>query len=113
MENKVLYYSIQNKIKGNFGYKPCNMEITSDYFAFSQGSVLGVAVGGLVGYAISSGAHKKNGVTLIPLNEITNVEMKKGFGTAMIYIQAVNRPQLTFACYSKKDMETIYNLLSK
>lgn len=113
MENNVLYYSNRNKIKGNAGYKPCSMEITSDYLAYSQGSVLGVAVGGLVGYAISSQAHQNNGIDLIPLNEITNVEMKKGFGTAMIYIQAVNRPQLTFACISKKDMETIYNILKR
>ena len=113
MENGVLYYSTQNKIKGGFGYKPCNMEITSDYLAYSQGSVVGAAVGGLVGYAISSGAHKKSGVELIPLSEITSVEMKKGFGTAMIFIQAANKPQITFACFSKKDMETIYDLLKK
>lgn len=112
MENKQLYYSVGNKIKGGFGYKPCTMEITNDYLAYSVGSVVGTAVGGLAGLAVSSGAHKKNGVEIIPRAEITSVEKKKGFGTAMIYISAVNRPQITFACFSKKDMETIYDLLS-
>lgn len=111
MENNTLYYSVGNKIKGGFGYKPCTMEITNDYLAYSVGSVMGTAVGGLVGLAISSGTHKKNGVQLIPRAEITGVEKKKGFGTAMIYVSAMNRPMITFACFSKKDMDTIYDLL--
>ena len=119
--SNVLFTSSRTKIKSGIGFKPCNLEITDEYFSYQIGSLaavaFGVGVGGAVGAgigeAISANNAKKNGAVVIPRSEITNVTAKKGFGTAKVFIDTVNSQQIVLACFSKSDMETIANLLSK
>ena len=119
--SNVLFTSEKTRIKSGFGYKPCVLEITDEYFAYRVGSLLAGmvtgGVGGIVGWgagqAISGIVESKNGFVVIPRSMITNVTAKKGFATVRVIIETINTPPLDLACFSKKDMETIAGLLSK
>ncbi|MBQ3045924.1 MAG: hypothetical protein IJO03_09735 [Clostridia bacterium] len=112
---QTLFYSQTIKFTDNNtkGYRPCAFEITEEYLAFKKGSLLGNSIGGLIGLAMSASADMKNDIILIPIREITSVEAKKTLLTALVTVHSMNRPVYTFACSSKKEMETINNLLKR
>ena len=100
-------------------YSPCELEITEDCLAFRKLSVTGMAlgqvgtVGDLLGSAVSEAARKKSKIVIIPIREITQVETKRTFATALVIVTAQGHPVYTFACTSKKEMERIAGLLKQ
>lgn len=109
------FFSNQIKIKSDDQrtYALHNVEITDEVLAIQKRSISALAVGGLVGIALAEAARKKNGITLIPLDQITAVETKTSAFTALVIVHAANRPALTLACTSKKEMETVAALLKR
>lgn len=107
------FFSTQMKYKteNQSTYQPCVMEITDSYLVFQKRSVAGMAVGGLVGAVISETARNKNGIVAIPISQITAVETKSTFATALVIVTAQGHPKYTFACTSKKEMNRIADLL--
>ena len=109
------FFSMQMKYKADKQnlYSPCVLQIKDGFIAFQKRSVAGTAIGGYAGHLLSKAAREKNEVIVIPISEITSVETKSSFATALVIVASQNRPTYTFACTSKNEMNQIAGWLRK